>query len=146
MPIELVALVIPLMIAAVNSSGQILTAVVSKTKETVAKTKETVSSYIFDKAFVEKVVFDSTEQLASLVNTTSVELKEEIREQFILDVIQDLQAHIISVGSLLRLAESEEIDPIFAERLISNGLYPLQVSLAKAEQRLKYYKKEDLWL
>ncbi|MCK6568532.1 MAG: hypothetical protein L6Q45_12685 [Anaerolineales bacterium] len=146
MPIELVALVIPLMIAAVNSSGQILTAFVSKTKETVAKTKETVSSYIFDKAFVEKVVFDSTEQLASLVNTTSIELKEEIREQFILDVIQDLQAHIISVGSLLRLAESEEIDPIFAERLISNGLYPLQVSLAKTEQRLKFHKKDHLWL
>ena len=143
---EYMALFIPLMIAAVNSSGQILTAFVSKTKETVAKTKETVSNYIFDKSFVEKVVLDSTEQLANLVNTTSVELKEEIRGQFILDVIQDLQANIISVGSLLKLAESEEIDPIFAERLISNGLYPLQVSLAKAEQRLKYYKKDDLWL
>ena len=143
---EYIALLIPLMIAAVNSSGQILTAFVSKTKETVAKTKETVTRYIFDKSFVEKVVLDSTEQLANLVNTTSVELKEEIREQFILDVIQDLQSHIISVGSLLKLAESEEIDPTFAERLISNGLYPLQVSLAKAEQRLKYYKKDDLWL
>lgn len=143
---EYIALFIPLMIAAVSSSGQILTAFVSKTKETVAKTKESVGNYIFDKSFVEKVVLDSTEQLANLVNTTSVELKEEIREQFILDVIQDLQANIISVGSLLKLAESEEIDPIFSERLISNGLYPLQVSLAKAEQRLKYYKKDDLWL
>lgn len=143
---EYVALLIPLMIAAVNSSGQILTAFVSKTKETAVKAKETVTKYIFDKSFVEKVVLDSTEQLANLVNTTSVELKEEIREQFILDVIQDLQAHIISVGSLLKLAESEEVDPVFAERLISNGLYPLQVSLAKAEQRLKYYKKDDLWL
>lgn len=143
---EYLALLIPLMIAAVNSSGQILTAFVSKTKETVAKTKETVTNYIFDKSFVEKVVFDSTEQLANLVNTNSAELKEEIREQSILDVIQDLQAHIISVGSLLKLAETEEIDPKFAERLIANGLYPLQVSLAKAEQRLKYYKKDDLWL
>lgn len=143
---DMVSIFIPLMVAAVNSSGQILTAFVSKTKETVAKTKETVTNYIFDKSFVEKVVLDSTEQLASLVNTTSVELKEEIREQFILDVIQDLQAHIISVGSLLKLAETEEIDSIFAERLISNGLFPLQVSLAKAEQRLKYYKKDDLWL
>ncbi len=143
---EYIALFIPLMIAAVNSSGQILTAFVSKTKETVAKTKEAVNNYIFDKSFVEKVVFDSTEQLANLVNTTSAELKEEIREQSILEAIHDLQAHIISIGSLLKLVEAEEIDPKFAERLISNGLYPLQVSLVKAEQRLKYYKKDDIWL
>ena len=146
MPIELVALFIPLMIAAVNSSGQILTAFVSKTKETVAKTKETVTNYIFDKSFVEKVIIDSTEQLANLVNTTSAELREEIREQSILDAIQDLQAHIITIGSLLKLVETEEIDSKFAERLISNGLYPLQVSLVKTEQRLKYYKKDDIWL
>lgn len=143
---EYIALFIPLMIAAVNSSGQILTAFVSKTKETVAKTKEAVNNYIFDKSFVEKVVFDSTEQLANLVNTTSAELKEEIREQSILEAIHDLQAHIISIGSLLKLVEAEEIDSKFAERLISNGLYPLQVSLVKAEQRLKYYKKDDIWL
>jgi hypothetical protein len=143
---EYLALFIPLMIAAVSSSGQILTAFVSKTKETVAKTKDTVTNYIFDKSFVEKVVFDSTEQLANLVNTNSAELKEEIREQSILEAIHDLQAHIISIGSLLKLVEAEEIDSKFAERLISNGLYPLQVSLAKAEQRLKFYKKDDLWL
>lgn len=143
---EYLALLIPLMIAAVNSSGQILTAFASKTRETVAKTKETVTNYIFDKSFVEKVVFDSTEQLADLVNTNSAELKEEIREQSILDAIQDLQAHIFSIGSLLKLAETEEVDSKFAERLISNGLYPLQASLAKAEQRLKYYKKDHLWL
>ncbi|MBK7318424.1 hypothetical protein [Candidatus Villigracilis affinis] len=107
---EYLALFIPLMIAAVNSSGQILTAFASKTRETVAKTKEAVTNYIFDKSFVEKVVFDSTEQLADLVNTNSAELKEEIREQSILDSIQDLQAHIFSIGSLLKLAETEEVD------------------------------------
>ena len=67
-------------------------------------------------------------------------------EQGIIDVVQDLQAHVESMGELLSFAKASEITPAMAERLITGGLVPLRVSLNKAELRLSQYKREDVRL
>jgi len=130
---------IPLMVAAVQSSGQVLSSFVSKAKQAA-------SNYIFDKEFVENTIASSTRQLDELLNATSADLKDEIREQSVRDVVEDLQAHITSIGKLLSLARTSEITPEMAERLITGGLLPFQVSLEKAELRLNRFGKDDLRL
>ena len=88
------SLFIPLMVAAIQSSGQILSSF-------VAKAKETAKNFVFDKEFFEDTIVELSEQLADLINVTSLNLKQEMREQSILDVVQDLQAHVASIGELL---------------------------------------------
>jgi len=130
---------VPLMVAAIQSAGQVLASFASKAKGVA-------SNYIFDKEFVNSTITDSVEKLSELVNATTSDLKEEMREQSIVDVVQELQAHTISIGKLLSLVKTSEITPAMAERLITGGLLPLQVSLEKAELRLKHYGKDDLSL
>lgn len=130
---------IPLMVAAIQSSGQVLSSFVSKAKQTA-------SNYIIDKTFVENTVANSAEQLEELFHIKSSDLKKEIREQSIRDVVEELQAHITSIGKLLSFVKTSEITPEMAERLITGGLLPLQVSLEKAELRLKRFGKNDLRL
>lgn len=130
---------IPLMVAAIQSTGQVLSAFASKAKEAASK-------YIFDKEFVENAIVDSNEQLAELISATSSELKKEMQEKSIIEVVQELQAHINSIGKLLGFVKTSEITPEMAERLITGGLLPLQVSLEKAELRLKHYGKDDMSL
>jgi hypothetical protein len=130
---------IPLMVAAIQSAGQVLSSFASKAKEAA-------SNYIFDKEFVENTIVDSTEQLADLLKATSYDLKQEIREQGIISVVQELQAHIASIGKLLSLVKTSEIKPAMAERLITGGLLPLQISLEKAELRLKHYGRDEMCL
>ncbi|MBI5295804.1 MAG: hypothetical protein HY869_10035 [Chloroflexi bacterium] len=132
-----VAIFIPLMVAAVQSAGQVLPIFVSKAKDVANK-------HIFDKEFLEKVISDSTGQLSNLLDAASSDIKKEIQEQSIIDVVQDLQAHITALGKLINLIQSSEITPILAERLITGGLLPLQVSLEKAEIRLAHYGQDDM--
>lgn len=132
-----VAIFIPLMVAAVQSAGQVLPIFVSKAKDVANK-------HIFDKEFLEKVISDSTGQLSNLLDVASSDIKKEIQEQSIIDVVQDLQAHIMALGKLINLTQSSEITPILAERLITGGLLPLQVSLEKAEIRLAHYGQDDM--
>jgi hypothetical protein len=130
---------VPLMVAAIQSAGQILASVASKAKDVADK-------YIFDKKFVESTVIDSAEQLANLMNVTSLDLKQELIEHSIMDVIQELQAHVASLGELLSLVKTSEITPVMAERLITGELLPLRVSLKKAELRLAQHGREDVRL
>ena len=130
---------IPLMVAAIQSAGQVLSSLASKAKETASK-------YVFDKEVFEDTIVESSEQLANLINVTSLNLKQEMREQSILDVIQDLQAHVATLGDLLGLAKTSEITPALAAQLIGDGLVPLNKSLRKAEIRLTQYKRDDMRL
>ena len=130
---------IPLMVAAIQSSGQVLSSF-------IAKAKETAKNFVFDKEFFEDTIVKSSEQLANLINVASLNLKQEMREQSILDVIQDLQANVASLGELLSLAKTSEITPAMAERLVSSGLVPLKTSLKKAEIRLNQYGRDDMRL
>lgn len=130
---------IPLMVAAIQTSGQVLSSFVSRAKQVA-------NNYIVDKAFVESTVENSKEQLEDLLRIKSLDLKREMREQGIRDVVEDLQAHIASTGRILDFASSSEITNEMAERLITNGLVPLQVSLDKAKLRLQRYGKDDLRL
>lgn len=130
---------IPLMVAAIQTSGQVLSSFISRAKQVA-------NNYIVDKAFVESTLENSKEQLEDLLRTKSLDLKREMREQGIRDVVEDLQAHITSTGRILDFASTSEITHEMAERLITNGLVPLQVSLDKAELRLQRYGKDDLRL
>lgn len=130
---------IPLMVAAIQSSGQVLASFVSKAKAAA-------SNYILDKEFVENTVIDSSEQLAELLNARSVDIRREIQEQSIVEAVQELQAHIKSIGKILSFVETSEITPAMAERLITGGLLPLQIALEKTELRLTHYGKDDLRL
>ena len=115
-----VAIFIPLMVAAIQSAGQVLASVASKAKETAR-------NYIFDKDFFEDTIVDASEQLAKLLNIAAIDVKQEIREQSIIDVVQDLQAHVSAIGDILSLVKTSELTPAMAERLIIGGLLPLQV-------------------
>lgn len=130
---------VPLMVAAIQSAGQVLSSFVSKAKQVA-------SNYIFDKEFVKITIANSTEQLDELLYATSTDIKREMREQSVRNAIQDLQAHISSVGKILSFAKNSEISPEMAERLITSGLFPLQVSLDKAELCLEQFEKDDLRL
>ena len=72
---------IPVMVAAIQSAGQVLTSFASKAKETASK-------FVFDKEFFEDTIVESSEQLAGLISIASLNLKQEMREQSILDVVQ----------------------------------------------------------
>ncbi len=130
---------IPLMVAAIQSAGQVLSSLASKAKETA-------SNYVFDKEFFEDTIVESSEQLANLINVAALNLEVEMREQSILDVIQDLQAHVATLGDLLGLAKTSEITPALAQQLISGGLIPLNKSLKKAEIRLTQHERDDMRL
>ena len=52
---------IPLMVAAIQSAGQVLSSFASKAKDAV-------SNYVFDKEFVENTIIDSANQLANLLD------------------------------------------------------------------------------
>jgi hypothetical protein len=130
---------IPLMVAAIQSAGQVLASLASKAKD-VAK------NYIFDKDFFEDTIVDSSEQLAKLLNVAALDVKQEIREQSIIDAVQDLQAHVAAIGDILSLVKTSELTPAMAERLITGGLLPLQVSLKKAELRLSQYGRDEMRL
>jgi hypothetical protein len=130
---------VPLMVAAIESAGQVLSA-------TVSKFKEAANKHVFTKEFVENVISDSNEQLGNLLTAISSDIKQEIREQSILDSIQELQADITVLGKLLDLANASELTPAFAERLIPNALIPLQKDLEKAQSRLKHYGRDDISL
>jgi len=132
-----VGLFMPLMIAAVQSAGNVLSSFVSKAKDVANK-------HIFDKEFLEKAITDSTDQLSDLLKVVSTDIKQEIIEQGIIDVVQDLQAHIISMGRLINSVQKSEISPEVADKLIASGIYPLSVSLQRAELRLKYYGRDDM--
>lgn len=80
------------------------------------------------------------------MNVASLDLKQELIEHSILDVIQELQAHVASLGELLSLVKTSEITPVMAERLITGGILPLRVSLKKAELRLTQHGREDVRL
>lgn len=130
---------VPLMVAVVQTAGQVLSSFVSKAKQVA-------SNYIFDKEFVKITIANSTDQLDELLFATSADIKHEMMEYSVRDVVEDLQAHIASVGKILSFAKNSEISPVLAERLITGGLLPLQVSLEKAELRLERFGKEDLQL
>lgn len=130
---------IPLMVAAIQSAGQILSSIASKAKDVA-------SNYIFNKEIFESTIADLSEQLANLLNIASSDLKQEIREQSITDVVQELQAHVASIGELLSFVKTSQITPAMAERLITGGLLPLQVSLKKAEIRLRQFGRDDMRL
>ena len=130
---------VPLMVAAIQTAGQVLSSFVSKAKQAA-------SNYIFDKEFVKITIANSTEQLDELLYATSEDIKQEMMEYSVRDVVEDLQAHIASVGKILSFAKNSEISPELAERLITGGLLPLQVSLEKAELRLGRFEKDDLRL
>jgi hypothetical protein len=130
---------IPLMVAAIQSAGQVLSAFPSKAKEAASK-------YIFDREYFEDTIVESSEQLADLVSLGFLNLKQEIIELSILEVVEDLQANISSLGDLLKLAKTSEITPALAEQLVSGGLYPLKKSLNKAETRLTKYGRDDMRL
>lgn len=132
-----VGLFMPLMIAAVQSAGNVLSSFVSKAKDVANK-------HIFDKEFLERTITDSTDQLSELLKVASADVKQELIEQSIIDVVQDLQAHIISMGRLINSVQTSDISPEMADKLIANGIYPLSVSLQKAELRLKYYGRDDM--
>ncbi len=131
------SLFIPLMVAAIQSAGQVLSSA-------IAKVKDVANKHIFDKTFVENVVSGSNEQLADLLIAVGSNIKQEMREQSVIDVVQDLQADIMVLGRLLDLANTSELSPAIAERLIPNALIPLQKSLEKAQMRLKQYGKDDM--
>lgn len=130
---------IPVMVAAIQSAGQVLTSFASKAKETASK-------FVFDKEFFEDTIVESSEQLAGLISIASLNLKQEMREQSILDVVQELQANVASLGELLSLARTSEISSEMAEKLISSALVPLKTSIKKAELRLSQYQKDDMRL
>jgi len=130
---------VPLMVAAIQTTGQVLSSFVSKAKQVA-------SNYIFDKEFVKITIANSTEQLDELLYATSSDIKREMKEHSVRDVVEDLQAHIASVGKILSFAKNSEINPELAERLITGGLLPLQVSLEKAELRLERFERDDLRL
>jgi len=130
---------VPIMVAAIQSAGQVLSSLASKAKEAAG-------NYVFSKDFFEETIVDASEQLANFIKLSSLSLKQEIREQSILDVVQELQAHVASIGELLRLVKTSEISPAMADRLITSGLVPLQVSLKKAEIRLSHYGRDDMRL
>lgn len=132
-----VGLFIPLMIAAVQSAGNVLSSFVSKAKDVANK-------HIFDKEFLEKAITDSTHQLSELLMVASANVKQEIIEQGIIDVVQDLQAHIISMGKLINSVQTSEISTEVADKLIASGIFPLSVSLQRVELRLKYYGRDDM--
>jgi len=132
-----VGLFMPLMIAAVQSAGNVLSSFVSKAKDVANK-------HIFDKEFLEKAITDSTDQLSDLLKVVSTDIKQEIIEQGIIDVVQDLQAHIISMGRLINSVQKSEISPEVADKLIASGIYPLSVSIQRAELRLKFHGRHDM--
>lgn len=127
------------MVAAIQSAGPVLGSFISKTKDIADK-------HIFDKKFFENTIIDSSKQLAELIKVASFDLKQEMIEQSVIDVVQELQAHVASLRDLLSFVNTSEITPAMAERLITGGLLPLQVSLKKAELRLSQYEREDLRL
>ncbi len=128
---------VPLMVAAIQSAGQVLSSISSKVKGVADK-------HIFDKAFVKNILSDSQEQLSDLLTAIASDLKQEMREQGILDVVQELQADINVLGKLLDLANTSQMKPAIAERLIPNALIPLQKSLEKAQIRFRHYGKDDV--
>ncbi len=128
---------VPLMVAAIQSAGQVLSSVASKVKDVANK-------HIFDKTFVESIISESNDQLADLLKVATSDIKQEIREQGVIDVIQDLQADITVLGKLLDLANTSELSPAIAERLIPNALIPLQKNLEKARLRLNQYGSNDI--
>jgi rubrerythrin len=134
-----VVIFMPLMVAAIQSAGQVLASFASKAKEAAR-------NYIFDKDFFEDTIVDSSEQLAELLNVAALDVKQEIREQSIIDAVQDLQAHVAAIGDILSLVQTSELTPAIAERLITGGLLPLQVSLKKAELRLSQHGRDEMRL
>lgn len=131
------SLFIPLMVAAIQSAGQVLSSA-------VAKVKDVANKHIFDKTFVENVVSSSNDQLANLLVAVASNIKQEMREQSVTDVVQELQADIMVLGKLLDLVNTSELNPAIAERLIPNALIPLQKSLEKAQMRLNQYGMDDM--
>jgi hypothetical protein len=125
------------MVAAIQSAGQVLSSISSKVKGVADK-------HIFDKAFVKNILSDSQEQLSDLLTAIASDLKQEMREQGILDVVQELQADINVLGKLLDLANTSQMKPAIAGQLIPNALIPLQKSLEKAQIRFKHYGKDDV--
>lgn len=134
-----IAIFMPLMVAAIQSAGQVLASLASKAKDAA-------KNYIFDKNFFEDTIVDSSEQLAKLLNIAALDVKQEIREQSIVDAVQDLQAHVAAIGDILSLVKTSELTPTMAERLVTAGLLPLQVSLKKAELRLSQYGRDEMRL
>ncbi len=131
------SLFIPLMVAAIQSAGEVLSSA-------VAKVKDVADKHIFDKSFVENVVSSSNDQLANLLLAVASNVKQEMRAQSVTDAVQELQADILVLGKLLDLANTSELNPAIAERLMPNALIPLQKSLEKAQMRLKQYGMDDM--
>ena len=130
---------IPLMVAAIQSAGQVLSSFTSKAKEAASK-------FIFDKEFFEDTIVKSSEQLAKLIDVAFLDLKQEMIELHIAQAVEDLQARISSLGHVLSLAKTSEITPELTNQLIRNEIVPLQTSLSKAETRLSKHEREDMRL
>ena len=73
---------IPLMVAAIQSAGQVLSSFTSKAKEAASK-------FIFDKEFFEDTIVESSEQLAKLIDVAFLDLKQEMIELHIAQAVEE---------------------------------------------------------
>jgi hypothetical protein len=142
-------LFVTLMSSAIGFAGQVLSSVIAKlkgsTSEQAGISNQTIIGFNgqqFDRTFLEDVIKDSTAKIAELLEATSNDLKQEMREQRVREAVQDVQAHVAALRQLLSL---REMNPQLAVQLVVSALNPLQVSLEIAKLRLRDYDKGDVW-
>jgi hypothetical protein len=142
-------LFVTLMSSAIGFAGQVLSSVIAKLKGATSEQASISNQMVigfdsqqFDKTFLEGVIKDSTTKIAELLEATSNDLKQEMREQRVREAVQDVQAHVAALRQLLSL---REMNPQLAIQLVVSALNPLQVSLEIAKLRLRDHDKEAVW-
>lgn len=127
-----------------STKGDAATTTIERTVVVRERTEhvERVVERGIDKATLQKVIAETNRHFVKLLDTHTAEIITEIRLQRIKDAVQEVQARVVSLKTLLN---SPPVDQNVAMQLVISALNPLQVSLEVARFRLQDNGEHDAW-
>jgi len=126
---------IPVLAAAVGCAGPILSAVITSQGNVTG-------AQALNRDFLGSVINNISGQLSAFLQVTANRVLDQLRTQHIKDAVQDLQARVNAMKSLLNL---QAVDPKLINQIIVTALNPLQVSMEVAKLRLADYGELETW-
>ncbi len=132
----------PLLIEAIKFAGTVLSALTKKSEMPQLSAPEVQPPANIDKQFLQNVIDKATWNLSNLIKVTTDNIIQEMKRQYILSAVQEVQAQVTVFRQLLC---TDSIEPNLAKHIVLTAINPLQVSMERARLRLREEGKEEIW-
>jgi hypothetical protein len=131
-------LYVELLVESIGIAREVMSFFTADEQHTVAIVQERV----LDKQLLRDIIEETNEHFSKMLNTSSKEIIQEMRQNRVRDAVQDVQARVNALKTLLN---THTLDPNLITHLVISALNPLQVSLEVAKLRLQDYGDQETW-